>query len=130
MLRNGLVTALALLGLSMLFANVDVFYNIELLQVALAPAFWPVVVVALVFGLINSLLVPMVMRLFKKAKGAVLFALTLVVDAAALLLTARIAPNSLYIGNWQTALIIAALLALVGTLVLGRKILPERSVRR
>jgi len=126
MLRNGLVTALALLGLSWLIANVTVFQDIEFLQVVVHPRFWPVIVVAIVFGLINGLLVPAVMSLFKRARGIILFALTLIVDAGALMLTAWVAPRSLYIGNWQTALILAAALALVGTLVTGRELIPKR----
>ena len=126
MLKNGLVTALALLGLSLLIANVGVFQDIEFLQVTLAPAFWPVIIVAIVFGLVNGMLVPMVKGLFKKAVAPLLFVITLIVDAGALMLTAWIAPRSLYIGNWQTAFILAAVLALLGVLVTGREIIPKR----
>ncbi|MCL2169570.1 MAG: phage holin family protein, partial [Defluviitaleaceae bacterium] len=108
MLKNGFVAALTLLGLSLLIANVGIFRDAEFLQVTLSPRIWPVIIVAVVFGLINGMLVPMVKRLFERAVTPVLFILTLVVDAGALMLTAWLAPNSLYIGNWATAFIMAA----------------------
>jgi uncharacterized membrane protein YvlD (DUF360 family) len=126
MFKNGLITALLLLLISWLFANVGFLQNIELLQVTLHPRFWPVIVVAFVFGLINGMLVPLVKRLFRKSKGAILFALTLIVDAGALMLTASFASRSLYIGNWQTALIIAAILAAISYFVLGKEFAGKR----
>jgi uncharacterized membrane protein YvlD (DUF360 family) len=125
-LKNGIITALLLVLISWLIGNVGFLQDIEWLQLTLPARFWPIIVVALVFGLINGSLVPLVMELFKKAKGAILFAITLGVNTGALLLTARIARNSLYIGNWQTALVIAAVLAASGYFVFGREFAGKR----
>ncbi|MDR2167092.1 MAG: phage holin family protein [Clostridiales bacterium] len=130
MLRNGLVTALTLLLIAFLVGRIEVLQGFDFLQVNMRAGIWPVIAVALAFGLINALLVPMVMKLFRRAKGIILFAVTVVVDAGALMLTAWIAPNSLYIGNWFTAFVVAGILALVGTLVLGREIIPKRGGSR
>ena len=126
MLKNGLITALLLVLISWLIGSMGILSGISWLQVTLPLKFWPVIIVAIVFGVINGLLVPLVKGFFKKAQGLILFALTLIVDAGALMLTARIARNSLYIGNWQTAIVIAAVLAAVGYFVFGREVAGKK----
>jgi len=111
---GGLISALLLLLISWLIS----LLNIEFLSVTLHAQFWPIIIVALVLGIINALLVPLVMKLFKKAKGWLLFVITLIVDAAALLLAAHLTP-ALYIGNWWTAVIIAAILSVVSPIIYG-----------
>ena len=125
-LSNGIITALSLALITWLTSSVQFLADIEWLQVAIAPRFWPLVLVALVFGLINGMLVPMIMRLFKRAHGAIYFVIVLIVDAGSLMLTAWIAPNSLYIGNWWTALVLAVVLALISTFIFGRERVPRR----
>ena len=115
---DGLITALLLLVLSLIINNVPF---LGFLNMRLPLGIWPVVIVALVFGVINALLVPLVMRLFRRSRGLILYVATLVVDAAALMLTAWFAPRSLYIGGWLTAIIVAAILAAVGPLLFNRE---------
>jgi len=84
-------------------------------------SFIAIIVIGLVFGVINALLVPLVMRLFRRAQGTILFVVTLIVDAAALMLTASIASRSIQIGGmlngWLTAIIVGAILAAVAPLL-------------
>ena len=72
-----------------------------------------ILVVAVIVGLINALIVPAVKRLFKKAHPAVLFCVSLVIDAAALWLAHIILRSWFTIEFFPTAIIAAAVLALV-----------------
>jgi uncharacterized membrane protein YvlD (DUF360 family) len=122
---HGFATALTLLLIAFIVGRIEALQNLEFLQINMRLGIWPVLAVALIFGIINSLMGALVLKVFKKAKGFILFVMILVVDAGALMLTSWIAPRSLYIGNWLTAFVVAGILALVGTLVLGREIVPK-----
>ena len=113
-LISGIVTALFLLLLSWLLSVL----NIGFLSMTLHASFWPVIVVALVFGVINAILVAIATRIFKKAQPWLLYVIMLVVNAAALLLTAHFT-SALYIGGWLTAIVIAILLSFVTPVVMG-----------
>jgi len=73
-----------------------------------------ILLVAIVLGIINFILVAFVRGLFKKSTSGFIFVLTLVVDAAALWLTARIVSN-FNITFFPTAIIAAAILAFACT---------------
>ncbi|MCL2572470.1 MAG: phage holin family protein [Defluviitaleaceae bacterium] len=73
-----------------------------------------ILLVAVVLGIINFVLVAFVRGLFKKSTEGFMFVVTLVVDAAALWLTARIVSN-FHIGFFPTAIIAAAILAFACT---------------
>jgi len=115
---DGIVSALLLVVIAWLLS----FLGIPALYMTLTFGIWAIIVVGLVFGLINALLVPLVMRLFRNARGAILFVVTLIVDAAALLLTARFT-SAFVIGGmfngWLTAIVVGAILAAVAPVVLG-----------
>jgi len=71
-----------------------------------------ILIVAVVVGLINAIIVPVVKGIFEKASPGVLFVISLVIDAAALWLAGLLIPN-FYIGFFPTAVIAAAVLALI-----------------
>ena len=71
-----------------------------------------ILVVAIVIGLINAIIVPVVKGIFKNGHPAVIFCISLVIDAAALWLAGVILRN-FYIEFFPTAIIAAAVLALV-----------------
>jgi len=70
-------------------------------------------IAAVVIGLINALLVPVVKNIFKTQNNAVLFVISLVIDAAALMLAAWL-PIGFHISFFPAAIIAAAVLAIVG----------------
>ena len=69
-------------------------------------------IVAVVVGLINAIIVPVVKGVFKKGHPSVIFCVSLVIDAAALWLAGAIIGN-FSIQFFPTAIIAAAVLALV-----------------
>jgi len=71
-----------------------------------------ILIVAVVVGLINAIIVPAVKSIFKKGNPTVIFCISLVVDAAALWLAGVLVPN-FSIGFFPTAIIAAAVLALI-----------------
>ena len=71
-----------------------------------------IVIVAVVIGLINAIIVPVVKDIFKQGHPAVIFCISLVIDAAALWLAGVILRN-FDIQFFPTAIIAAAVLALV-----------------
>ena len=71
-----------------------------------------ILIVAVVVGLINAIIVPVVKGIFKKGHPAVIFCISLIVDAAALWLAGVIIRN-FTIEFFPTAIIAAAVLALV-----------------
>ena len=72
-----------------------------------------IVIVAVVIGLINAIIVPVVKGVFKKAHPAVIFCISLVIDAAALWLAGVLMRSWFSIEFFPTAIIAAAVLALV-----------------
>jgi len=118
---DGIVTAILLWIISFVLSFLPVGGFMYLNAVG---GIFPIIAVGLAFGLINALLVPLVMRLFRKAQGTILFVVTLIVDAAALMLTATIASRSLQIGGmfngWLTAIIVGAILAAIAPILFGR----------
>jgi len=71
-----------------------------------------ILIVAIVVGLINAIIVPVVKSVFKKANHIVIFVISLIIDAAALWLAGVIVPN-FSIEFFPTAIIAAAVLALI-----------------
>ncbi|MCL2378773.1 MAG: phage holin family protein [Defluviitaleaceae bacterium] len=71
-----------------------------------------ILIVAIVVGLINAIVVPIVKDVFKKGRPAVIFCVSLIVDAAALWLAGWLIGN-FYIQFFPTAIIAAAILAMV-----------------
>ena len=69
-------------------------------------------IVAVVVGLINAIIVPVVKGVFKKGRPSVIFCISLVVDAAALWLAGVLISN-FSIGFFPTAIIAAGVLAMV-----------------
>ena len=72
-----------------------------------------IVIVAVVVGLINAIIVPIVKGIFKKAHPAIVFCISLVIDAAALWLAGVLMRSWFSIEFFPTAIIAAAVLALV-----------------
>jgi uncharacterized membrane protein YvlD (DUF360 family) len=72
-----------------------------------------ILIVAVVLGAISAFLVPIVKGLFKNSRPWVVFVSTLVIDAAALMLTALIVPR--FEIGFISALIAGAILAAVNT---------------
>ena len=71
-----------------------------------------ILIVAVVVGLINAIIVPVVKGVFKQGHHTVIFCISLVVDAAALWLAGVLVGN-FSIGFFPTAIIAAAILALI-----------------
>jgi len=71
-----------------------------------------ILIVAVVVGLINAIIVPAVKGVFKNGNPAVIFCVSLIIDAAALWLAGVILRN-FSIQFFPTAIIAAAVLALV-----------------
>ena len=71
-----------------------------------------IIIVAVVIGLINAIIVPVVKGVFNQGHPAVIFCISLVIDAAALWLAGVILRN-FEIQFFPTAIIAAAVLALV-----------------
>ncbi|MCL2386177.1 MAG: phage holin family protein [Defluviitaleaceae bacterium] len=106
---NGVITAVLLFLISWLLS----FINIPFLSMSFGGNWVALAIAALILGVVNALLVPLVMQLFKKARGLTLFAITVVVDTIALLLIAHFI-SALSFGNWWTAVVVALILAAVG----------------
>jgi len=74
-----------------------------------------ILLVALVVGLINAFIVPAVKGLFKKANALVLFIVSVIIDALALMLGAWVVGDLLgrdfSIGFWPGAIIVALVLS-------------------
>lgn len=71
-----------------------------------------ILIVALVVGLISAIIVPIVKDVFKKGHPAVIFVISLIIDAAALWLAGWLIGN-FYIEFFPTAIIAAAVLAVI-----------------
>ena len=71
-----------------------------------------IIVVAIVVGLINAIIVPVVKNVFNNGHPAVIFCISLVVDAAALSLAGVFVRNFVIV-FFPTAIIAAGVLALV-----------------
>ena len=71
-----------------------------------------ILIVAVVLGLINAIIVPAVKGVLKIGSPAIIFCISIVVDAAAIWLAHLLIPN-FYIEFFFTAIIAAVLLALV-----------------
>ena len=71
-----------------------------------------ILIVAVVVGLINAIIVPVVKGVFKKGHPTVIFCISVVIDAAALWVAALLVRN-FSIEFFPTAIIAAAVLALV-----------------
>lgn len=112
---DGIVTAILLALLAWIFS---MFNPGGFVYIHMPLNVWPIIVVGLLLGIINALLVPLAMRFFRRSTGILLFVITLVIDAAALMLTHHFSSN--FYTNWPSALIIAAILSVVGPLVLGK----------
>ena len=105
---GGLITALILFALSWLIG----FLNIGFLNMHFGGGIIPMLITALILGVVNALLIPLVMSLFKKARGVLLFIITVAVDAAALLLVAHF--TAVFSIDVVTAIIVAIILGLIG----------------
>ena len=131
---DGILTALLLMGIALLVNWIGPFdflyvgfgyYGFSLSTV------WAVIVVGLAIGVVNALLVPLVMRLFKNAKGAILFAITVVVDAAALMLVSWInfvpfGVGDRWLNGWIAAAILGLILALVGPIIFRKEMFGRK----
>jgi len=145
-LVDGLLTALLLVAISLLFnlllVNVDFinnFMSISLID-SLGQLFdglgglWAIFVVGLAIGVVNALLVPFVMKLFKKASGIILFVITVIVDAAALILISVLNFIPFTIGGSPQilgfpliqAIILGLILAAVGPIVFKREMFGKK----
>jgi len=69
-----------------------------------------ILIVAIVLGLINLILVNLVRSFFKKGSAAFIFVITLVIDAAALMLTGVLVRN-FDAGGFVSAVLAAAIIA-------------------
>jgi len=88
---------------------------IPFLNMSFGAGWLPVVIVAIVLGLINALIVPLAKRILKGRRNhapLIAFAISAVIDAVALLLTSVIASRSFSI-DFLTAIVIAVILAAV-----------------
>ncbi|MCL2371941.1 MAG: phage holin family protein [Defluviitaleaceae bacterium] len=108
---SGIICTVLLLLISWLIS----FFNIGFLTLGVDTGFVPLVILALVLGVVNALLSPLVMGLFKKANGTALFIISLIVNAVLLVLVAHFV-TALNI-NFVTALVVAAILSLVAPTV-------------
>ena len=72
-----------------------------------------IIIVAVVVGLINAIIVPVVKGVFKKGHPAVLFCISLLIDAAALWLAHWLLGDRFGFTHFSRAIIAAAVLALV-----------------
>ena len=87
---------------------------IPFLYMRFAGGWLPVVIVAIVLGLINAIIVPIVKRIFKRGNNTVIILIvTVVIDAGALWLTSVIASRSFFIDFFPTAIVVALILAAV-----------------
>jgi len=87
------------------------FLPIPFINITFAGGLINFLIVAVVIGLINAFLVPLVKNILKTRSSLILFIVSLVVDAAALLLAAWL-PIGFGIG-WVSALVAAAILSLL-----------------
>lgn len=106
------VNAVALWAAAQLVGGID-----------LSEAFWPVVLVAAVFGLINALLRPIVLFLSLPLVILTLGLFTLVVNALMLLLTAALV-DALRVEGFVAALLGSVVISAVS--LLFAMVLPER----
>jgi len=79
-----------------------------------------ILIVAVVLGLLNALIVPIVKGIFKKANATILLIISLIIDAAALWLAGMFVPG-FFIEFFPTAIIAAAILALLNVGFSSRK---------
>jgi putative membrane protein len=106
------VNAVALWAASRLVGGID-----------LADAFWPVVLVAAVFGLVNALLRPIVLLLSLPLVILTLGLFTIVVNALMLLLTAALV-DALVVDGFLAALLGSLVISAVS--LLFSMVLPEK----
>jgi len=108
---NWLISALILWGMS--FLTFLPFINISFSGSWGFGTWFTIVVVAVVLGLINALIGPILHRVIKKSKPLILLILSLIINAALIWVTAIIVPG--FGVSFITAIIAAAVLSVLGT---------------